>query len=46
MVTKLKLKVFRSLSDIYCKVFEKKFQAIIIFAGHFFLDHFRCFAGF
>ena len=24
----------------YCKVFRKKFQAIIIFAGHSFLDHF------
>ena len=24
----------------YCKVFEKKFQAIIIFAGRSFLDHF------
>ena len=24
----------------YCKVFGKRFQAIIIFAGHSFLDHF------
>ena len=30
----------------YCKVFGKKFQAIIIFAGRSFLDHFRCLAGF
>ena len=27
-------------SPIYCKVFGKTFQAIIIFAGRFFLNHF------
>ena len=30
----------------YCKVLGKKFQAMIIFAGRSFLDHFGCLAEF
>ena len=30
----------------FCKVFEKKFHAIIAFAERSFLDHFRCLTGF
>ena len=32
--------------QIYCKVFGKKFHAIIIFLGHSSLTIFRCLAGF
>ena len=41
-------KVRRHLNpcQTYCKVFRKKFQAVIIFAERFFLDHIRCLAGF
>ena len=34
------------LCENYCKVFGKKFQAIIIFEGRSSLDRFRCLARF
>ena len=38
--------VFRYMSDILYKVLGKKFQAMIISAGRYFLGHFRCLAEF
>ena len=38
--------VFKSMSDKLYKVLGKKFQAMTIFVGRSFLDHFRCLAEF
>ena len=42
----LKIRRYLDPCQTYCKIFGKKVQAVIIFAGHSFLDHFRCLAGF